>query len=66
MEKYRVRKGWFGKSVLQVLIVPSGIKPQDPYWKDVPYKSAPRSLGSYDEYIFKIKDLEIEIASIEK
>lgn len=60
--KYRVRRGLFGTSVLQVL---KENVPQDLCgWVDVPYDRAPRRLGLIDTYEDRIHDLEIENAEL--
>ena len=58
MIKYRVRRGLFGKSVLQ------SIQGARTVWDDVPYDKAPRKLCSGDECDEVIKELEVEIAEL--
>lgn len=57
MEKYRVRRGLFGKSVLQALKINT--------WYDVDYNKAPRALVSEIDHIEKTTNLEIELGICE-
>jgi hypothetical protein len=68
MEKYRVRRGLWGKCVLQYFeTFPSSLpNAPDPQWVDVGYKQAPRALVSEFDVINKIRDLEIDVGILEK
>lgn len=62
MIKYRVRKGLFGKSVLQYLKTYPAIDEFE--WIDVSYNESPRALVSEIDVYDKNKNLEIENAEL--
>lgn len=66
--KYRVRKGLFDRSVLQVLVKyldDTSLSTYTYQWVDVSYDQAPRALVSEMDVIDKMTRLEIELGILE-
>jgi hypothetical protein len=63
MKLYRVRKGLFGKCILQEWFAPKSLisNTPDPHWVDVSYKDCVTGFVSYTEHLKELHKLELEL-----